>query len=408
MSFRSISSFVLALSVLTLACHSSEPASPTEPERSLRASRSYDAETLELILETQELIEELFPTGLETAASRQFRNVVRSMPIAPVAAQSMAREFTRFVWIHYSRGELSEVPPLIELTEQLLESVLVLVGLGPSVRKSVENAVIAPMGEGTWYVEVTNPGGAPLTNVVLYDTIDAEISEYDIAVNRDLFPGAIVTVGPGGQAFTVELDILPPASGVDPADCKGISEGYCLAYTVQEKELLEEGIYCNRVAIEPKGGLTETDIACVLIPDEALNVRKFVDQASVGPGDTSTWSVEVANLLASPLTGVVIHDTLDASFSGYANVTVNTALFPLATLETTADPNVFRVILPSVPPTGGAAPAGCNGSSAGFCLAYTVDTTAPTSAGIYCNRISGEADGGFRRGDLACISVDMF
>lgn len=400
MPFRFITSLALALAVLTSACGSGEPASPAGPERSLRVSDSHEEEI-------QEMIEELFPAGLETAALRQFRNVVRTMPLQPAAGQAMARGLTGFIWTHYTLGDLTEIPPAIDLTGALLEEIVVLADLGPSVRKSVENAVVATEGEATWYVEVTNPAGAPLPNVVLYDTLDSEISEFDVDVNDALFPGAIVTVDPGGHSFRVELGSLPPTAGVAPAVCMGLSAGYCLAYTVEEKEpSLDEGIYCNRVAIVPGGGLVQKDIACVEVVEVALRVRKTVDEAVPGPGDVSTWSVEVENSLVIPLTGVVIHDTLDASFSGFANVVPNAALFPLATVQTTADPRVFRVILPTVPPTGGAPPAGCGGLSAGFCLAYTVETTAPPSVGVYCNRITGEAKGGFRKSDIACISVE--
>ncbi len=113
---------------------------------------------------------------------------------------------------------------------------------------------IAPGVELPFTVRIANEGSAPVDGIVLHDTLDPGfgrlLSDSDIAVDRGVFPDAVVVLNPDGRSFRVELGPLPPT---EPAE----------VYTVT-LPASGAGVWCNRVSATGDGGaLLSSDIGCL-------------------------------------------------------------------------------------------------------------------------------------------------
>jgi uncharacterized repeat protein (TIGR01451 family) len=132
------------------------------------------------------------------------------------------------------------------------------------LRKTTLDAIIAAGDSARFRVELSNAGSAPITNVVIRDTVDASllppgrklISE-DIRLNTTNFPGTTATINADSFTFSVSVPSVPPTAGV-------FREVYVLVIPTNSIA----GTFCNRVtarAPRPSGELVETDIACVTL-----------------------------------------------------------------------------------------------------------------------------------------------
>jgi uncharacterized repeat protein (TIGR01451 family) len=158
----------------------------------------------------------------------------------------------------------------------------------------------------------------------------------------------------------------------------------------------------------------DADTLCHEVREALLDVRKTAQDAVLSAGTQAVWDVEVANLGSATLTNVTIHDTLDAALGAVTatDITVNTALFPSATVAVDAGGHTFSVNLGSLAPTAGIANATCQGLNPGdgFCLAYTVSTTLPDLAGVFCNRVTARgtnAAGTLIETDISCVTTTI-
>ena len=162
----------------------------------------------------------------------------------------------------------------------------------------------------------------------------------------------------------------------------------------------------------------DADTLCHEVREALLDVRKTAQDAVLSAGAQAVFDVEIANLGSATLTNVVIHDTLDAGFVAIdaTAITVNTALFPTATVA--VDPELadgrqtFSVTLGDLAPTAGVAGATCQGLNPGdgFCLAYTVSVTTPFTAGVFCNRVTARgtnAGGTLIETDISCVTTTV-
>jgi len=200
------------------------------------------------------------------------------------------------------------------------------------VRKTAQDAVLSAGTQAVFDVEIANLGSATLTNVVIHDTLDAaflDVEEADIVVNTALFPSATVSVI-DGHHFSVNLGDLAPTPGTPAATCKGLGDGFCLAYTVSVTTPDLAGVFCNRVTARgtnAAGTLIETDISCVTttiaIELDVANEDGFLDGSGtfqsakdifhVGDGsaaepDSLVYEVQVTNQSGFTATGVRIVD----------------------------------------------------------------------------------------------------
>lgn len=201
------------------------------------------------------------------------------------------------------------------------------------VRKTARDAVLSAGTTAVWDVEVANLGSTALTNVVIFDTLDAAFDSLvatDIVVNTALFPSATVSVDANGHTFSVNLGSLAPTSGIAAATCQGLGDGFCLAYTVTANLPSFAGVFCNRVTARgtnAAGTLIETDISCVTttvaIELDITNEDGFLDAAGifqsakeifhVGDGsaaepDSLVYELTVTNQSSFTATGVKIVD----------------------------------------------------------------------------------------------------
>jgi uncharacterized repeat protein (TIGR01451 family) len=180
--------------------------------------------------------------------------------------------------------------------------------------------------------------------------------------------------------------------------------------------------WCNIATVTdgPNNRLTDfltqsfdADTLCHEVREALLDVRKTARDAVLSAGTMATWDVEVANLGSATLTSVVVHDTLDAALGAVTatDITVNTALFPSATVNVDAGGHTFSVNLGSLAPTAGIAAGTCKGlGGGGFCLAYTVTTVLPSTAGVFCNRVTARgtnAAGTLIETDISCVTTTI-
>ncbi|HUF90503.1 MAG TPA: hypothetical protein VMR66_11065, partial [Gemmatimonadota bacterium] len=181
------------------------------------------------------------------------------------------------------------------------------------------------------------------------------------------------------------------------------------------------GTWCNIATVTdgPNNRTTDfltqsfdADTLCHEVREALLDVRKTARDAVLSAGTMAVWDVEIANLGSAALTNVVIHDTLDATLDPIlaTDVTVNTALFPGATVSVDAGGRTFSVNLGSLAPTAGIAAGTCQGLGGGFCLAYTVRATTPNTAGVFCNRVTARgtnAAGTLIETDISCVTTTI-
>ncbi|HUP20875.1 MAG TPA: carboxypeptidase regulatory-like domain-containing protein [Gemmatimonadota bacterium] len=145
----------------------------------------------------------------------------------------------------------------------------------------------------------------------------------------------------------------------------------------------------------------DADTLCHRLVIALLDVRKTANDAVVGAGDTTSFTVAVSNGGSATLTNVVIADTLDAAFGAIDvdSVTVHRAGAVLSPVTTLADGRqVFTVTIPSLAPTAGA-----------FVNVFTVHVRTPTTSGVFCNRVTARATTGGGQAlvetDLACLTT---
>lgn len=103
-------------------------------------------------------------------------------------------------------------------------------------------------------VRISNEGAAPVESIVLHDTLDTgfarALSISDIALNRSVFPDAVVVLNSDSRSFHVELGRVMPMEAAE-------------VYTVT-LPASDAGVFCNRVSAVGEGGAPlTTDISCV-------------------------------------------------------------------------------------------------------------------------------------------------
>jgi len=185
------------------------------------------------------------------------------------------------------------------------------------------------------------------------------------------------------------------------------------------------GTWCN-IATVTDGPLNLTtdqlpqsfdaDTLCHQVREALLDVRKTARDAVISATTNAVWDVEIQNAGSATLTNVVIRDTLDSALAGRqlqaSDVTINTALFPTATVTVNPDGFTFSVNIGDLPPTIGVANATCKGTvpGDGFCLAYTVSIPTAPTAGVFCNRVTATGQnpaGTLAETDISCITTTV-
>jgi hypothetical protein len=114
---------------------------------------------------------------------------------------------------------------------------------------------IAPGTFLDYTVTIANEGVALSPAIILHDTLDATfgraLTSDDIAVDREMFPEAVVTLDPEGRSFRVELGSLPVMSATE-------------VYTVRLPVGPAVGVHCNSVsAVDPEGRVLSDATSCV-------------------------------------------------------------------------------------------------------------------------------------------------
>jgi hypothetical protein len=159
------------------------------------------------------------------------------------------------------------------------------------------------------------------------------------------------------------------------------------------------------VVVAP-GGTARLDVTLQSIPTDAdpdpepelsgIVVTSYSEDAvlCIAPGVELSYTVRIANEGASPVEGIVLHDTLGTEFArnlSPPDIAVDRSAFPEAEVVLNPDGRSFRIQLGSVPPMEAAE-------------VYTV-TLPATVGGVYCNRVSAVgANGHTLSSDIGCLT----
>lgn len=210
------------------------------------------------------------------------------------------------------------------LCHEVLEALL-------DVRKTTIDAVISAGAAARWDVEIANNGSAPLTNVVIHDTLDTllGVDFFEIEIDEDWEDTVTVDIQDGfPKIFSVTIGTLPPTS-------------FDRIYTVAASTPGAAGTFCNRITARgsnPGGTLVETDIACVTttvtIEFDISNEDGFIDAGGAFQsskeifqvGEDVIYQVIITNQSAFTATNVEVVDEVapntsaidfDAALTGF-------------------------------------------------------------------------------------------
>ncbi|MFN2384478.1 MAG: carboxypeptidase regulatory-like domain-containing protein [Gemmatimonadota bacterium] len=158
------------------------------------------------------------------------------------------------------------------------------------------------------------------------------------------------------------------------------------------------GSWCNIATVTDLDNSFDADTLCHEVRQSLLDVRKTARDAVLSGGATAVFDIEIANLGSAPLTGVVVSDTLDATFGRKltsTDIAINAAVFPTATVTINPDSFSFSINVGTLNPTA-------------FVRVATVSIPTPTRAGVFCNRVTSRGTnpvGTLIETDIACVTT---
>ncbi|HYC56833.1 MAG TPA: hypothetical protein VEL28_18015 [Candidatus Binatia bacterium] len=164
----------------------------------------------------------------------------------------------------------------------------------------------------TYTINVANAGPQTATNVVVVDTLDADTTFVSSTGPCVQGPVGTLTCSLGNLAassstsFTVTAQVsatAPTAGTLETGTCDG-SEDICNNVSVS-----------SSTSDPTPGNNTSDEPSNVIAPSADLSIVKSDSGAGVSPGDSLTYTINVANAGPQAATNVVVTDTLDASTS---------------------------------------------------------------------------------------------
>lgn len=240
--------------------------------------------------------------------------------------------------------------------------------------------------------ELLRPGPEPLAEVhgrVVAAGDGQPISGATVAITGT--PFITMTDASGRYRFAD----LPVAHLSSPAQLRAYRDGF----TPQLRETpLERGASVTVDFALPRG--IDPSPPPAPGPSGLVRVRSSTIDAvrCIAAGDRIEYAVDVANEGTALVSGIVLHDTLDASFGRdltAADVVVDRANFPAANVILGDDGRSFRVELGTLAP-GAPTPV------------YTVGLPAGSNGGVYCNTVSARAaSGAFLDDDVSCVTTTL-
>ena len=173
-----------------------------------------------------------------------------------------------------------------------------------AVTKTDDRTIIAPGAETTYTIVVTNNSGNIAQNIRIEDAIPTEVINATWTVT--IPPGAGSLVNPANASGTGDIDVL--VNSLNAGESLTITVTGQVDPNTSVNTVIENNVTATPFSPDPTpGNNTATDTTTV-VGDLFVTKTDGVDE--IDSGDQTTYTIEVFNASAEPLTGIQIIDDI--------------------------------------------------------------------------------------------------